>query len=103
MRPVSSNEPSARVDMQRLCHSTAGPPTFRRETPFPARLCSAPVRMREVGDSPRSLRVTSATTDGAKSEAFGDGTMSAVAALPATFTIVPRCAKYAQNRRASRM
>ncbi|CAM9146088.1 unnamed protein product, partial [Ectocarpus sp. 8 AP-2014] len=42
------------------------------------------------GGSPRVLAVRSALTSGEKSEAFGEGTVSAVAALPSTFTIVPR-------------
>lgn len=49
--------------------------------------------MREIGDSPLDLDVTSAATDGAESEAFGDGTVAAVAASPSTFTIVPRYKK----------
>ncbi|CAM9996213.1 unnamed protein product, partial [Ectocarpus sp. 12 AP-2014] len=48
------------------------------------------VRELGSGGSPRALAVRSALTSGEKSEAFGEGTVSAVAALPSTFTIVPR-------------
>ncbi|CAM9128397.1 unnamed protein product, partial [Laminaria digitata] len=46
--------------------------------------------VRELGGSPRALSVRSALTDGEKSETFGGGTVSAVAALPSTLTIQPR-------------
>ena len=47
-------------------------------------------RCQEVGQSPRPINVRSAQAHGETSETFGAGTISAVAGLPSSFTIVPR-------------
>eukprot|EP00752_Nemacystus_decipiens_P001537 g1506.t1 len=70
------------------CYLAWSSPSVAYEVVPPANLYW--VRELGGGSSPTALTVRSALTSGEDSEAFGAGTVSAVAAVPSALTIVPR-------------